>query len=68
MKRTKKIKGDTLIFPRITPFQIEQMINGSVNGNLQDKLTLIMHNQGVLNKKLNKLVKAVNLLSEAKKK
>lgn len=67
MKRTKKIKGDTLIFPRITPFQIEQMINGSVNGNLQDKLTLIMHNQGVLNKKLNKLVKAVNLLSEAKK-
>lgn len=53
----KKIKHMMVVFYDMSKEDIEREMLRAGDGNIQAKLNLIMHNQAILNEKLNKIIK-----------
>ncbi len=51
------MKYDKVIFPDLTEEEMEKVKADMVSGNIPAMVMIVMHNQAVLNEKLNKLIK-----------
>jgi len=54
MEKTEELCNQ-ILFPKLTEKNIDEIKELAEAGNMQAKLDLIMHNQRVINDKLNKL-------------
>ena len=57
MKDIGKLQFEKVLVPNFSELLIERIVKEAKKGNMNCKLDLIMHNQAIINKKLNKLLK-----------
>ena len=59
MKKVKKSKFGCMIVPNFSEEDLEKKLDAAVKGNIPAMLELVLHNQFIINEKLNKLIKKI---------
>lgn len=50
---------DKLVAPKLSEEEIDEIIKYAEEGNIPARLTLVLHNQGLLDKKINTLLAGI---------